>query len=91
MESDNVPGESIHGRYDWSRTPPSYAVVDAVAALENVEPTDPSTSLGVTLFEHVDPEALDAIVEGGDDVALSFAMGDYAVRIDGADLTIRIE
>lgn len=72
----------VQSNCDWSNRSPSIAVVDAIAALENVESTGLSDVLDATLFEYVDPEALDALVTGDGLVSISFPVDDYTVRID---------
>ncbi|WP_247001071.1 HalOD1 output domain-containing protein [Halosolutus gelatinilyticus] len=47
-----------------------------------------SDVFGATLYDHIDPEALDALVAGEGHVILSFPIDDYRVRIDGEELTI---
>ncbi|MDF9744471.1 HalOD1 output domain-containing protein [Natrinema salsiterrestre] len=74
--------------YDWSATAASTATVTALATLEAVDPMEFSDVFGATLYDFVDPEALDALVDGEGHVILSFPIGDYRVRIDGEELTI---
>lgn len=79
---------SVHSRYDWSNTAPSIAVIDAIAALEDVEPIDLSKALDTILFDHVDPEALDTILADDGHVTVSFTISGYRVRFDGNELEI---
>jgi len=88
MQSTETTVGSIEAQYDWSETTPSFAVINAVAVLENVEPVALSTTLEATLFESVDPEALDALVTDGGPLAVSFSFEDYHVRIDGNTLIV---
>ena len=61
----------VEHQYD-SDTPPSIAIVEAIATIENVDPMDSSTDLGITLYDHVDPTALDQLVtENSGDSALT--------------------
>ena len=65
-------------------TSPSFAVINAVCALENVDPVDAPGELGFTLHDHIDPQALDSLLESGDGdgaVRVEFVIGDYRVRI----------
>jgi len=61
--------------------PPSTEVVERVAAREGVDSTD----LGVPLFEVVDPEALDSVVESvaesGTDARVEFTYYGYDVTV----------
>lgn len=73
---------------DWSTESPSVAVVDALAELEGVDPLELSTTRVGRLTEHVDPEALDALVTETDGLAVSVPVGDYRVEIDDDELTV---
>ncbi|WP_207590504.1 HalOD1 output domain-containing protein [Halomontanus rarus] len=74
--------------YDWSATAASMATLTALGTLEEVDPVELSDVLDTTLYDHVNPEALDTIVAGEERVNLSFLIDDYRVRIDGEELTI---
>lgn len=76
-------------RIEWTfddETPPSIAIVQAIAIIENADPTELPSEAGITLYDHIDPDALDRLV-GETDVAavtidLGFAPGhQYAVQI----------
>ena len=76
--------ESIHEcRLDSSAGAPlSVQIVDAVARREGREPV----ALTETLYESVDPDALDAFFQSLDDpdATLTFSYHGYHVRVDGA-------
>ncbi|WP_224332305.1 HalOD1 output domain-containing protein [Haloprofundus halobius] len=74
--------------YDWSATAASLATLTALGKLEEVDPVELSDVLGTTLYDHIDPEALDTLVAGEGRVNLSFSIDDYRVQIDGEELTI---
>lgn len=78
----------VRRRFDWMETTPSFAIVSAIAAIENVDPTDLPQVLGTPLYTYVDPEALDTLVTDDRHVALEVAVGDYRIRIDGDELRI---
>lgn len=67
-----------------SEQPPSIAVVNALAELEEVDPTD----LDYTLYDHIHPEALDTLIQSGP-VAVTFTVNQYTVHITESG-TIRI-
>ncbi|WP_049908827.1 MULTISPECIES: HalOD1 output domain-containing protein [Halorubrum] len=81
------PPETARVRHGGSGPSPSLAVVEAIADLAGVDPTDLSDE-GVVLYEHVDPDALNAIVSGRPDadvdVSLTFAGYDVRVGPDSA-------
>ena len=61
-------------------TPPSIAIVRAIAVIENVDPIDSPTDLGIVLYDHVDPTALDRLItETTDSAAVSI---DFTIRND---------
>ena len=77
--------------YDWSNTAPSTAVIDAIAAIENVEPSDLEGSLEAPLYNYIDPEALDRLVTRDSQITVSFTFGKYHVLIDGDELSVSSE
>ncbi|WP_226041835.1 HalOD1 output domain-containing protein [Natrinema sp. DC36] len=65
-------------------TPPSIAAVYAISAALDTDPIDCTTELGFTLYDHVDPEALDRLVtrtERAGDVTVELSLGEYLLRI----------
>ena len=73
--------------YDRSETPPSIAVVDAIASVEGVDPVSLSTVGGTTLYDHVDPDALDRLL-GAEGVQISFEVGMYTVQVVPDTVTV---
>ncbi|WP_436926938.1 HalOD1 output domain-containing protein [Halosimplex amylolyticum] len=70
--------------------PISQVVVETVATVEGVEPTELSTQL----YDSVDPEALDTLYDTANDrdesLRVSFAFHGYEVSIvDGERITVR--
>ncbi|NUB91344.1 hypothetical protein HTZ84_11445 [Haloterrigena sp. SYSU A558-1] len=62
------------------RRPPSERVVEAVAAASGTSPLD----FEPTLYDAVDPEALDSLVRSGsDELRIRFRYGDRSVLITG--------
>ncbi|WP_312907035.1 HalOD1 output domain-containing protein [Natronosalvus caseinilyticus] len=76
--------------YDWSVTAPSFAVIDALATLERVDPAELVAVLETTLYDHVDPEALDILVRDrkSDSISITISIDRYQVRFDGDELII---
>ncbi|WP_306061323.1 HalOD1 output domain-containing protein [Natronococcus wangiae] len=56
--------KTVEHEFD-DETPASIAVVQAICALKDVDPTRAQTELGLVLHEHIDPEALDTILADG--------------------------
>ncbi|WP_255171106.1 HalOD1 output domain-containing protein [Natrononativus amylolyticus] len=77
----------VHAEHDWAEIAPSIAIVDAVAAIEDVDPREVSTVLGTTLYEQINPDALDTLATEGE-LAITFSIGEYTVRVDGNRVTI---
>ena len=83
----------VEHRYD-SDTPASIAIVRAIAVIENVDPMDSPTELGITLHDHVDPTALDRLVSAADGngaVTVDLTLHNdhrYAVRVRESRLTV---
>ncbi|WP_243641407.1 HalOD1 output domain-containing protein [Natrarchaeobius halalkaliphilus] len=63
--------------------------MSVIEALASAEETDP-TALEPTLYESIDPDALDALVQSATrSMTLEFTHGDYLVRIDeSASVTV---
>lgn len=71
--------ESHAADFDFAETPPSIAVVSAIADLENVQPSD----LDFVLHDHVDGDALDRLVADERDGSL-----EITCRVDGYDVCV---
>lgn len=65
--------ETVRSDYTRSEKPPSIAVVETIAAVENV----PLEDLMCRLHDHIDPESLDDLVDGNSDVSVSFLNHPY--------------
>ncbi|WP_254522539.1 HalOD1 output domain-containing protein [Natrinema caseinilyticum] len=87
------PPERAEYRYDCD-TPPSIAIVRAIAVLENIDPIESASDLGITLCEHVDPSALDRLVtdaDGASRVTVRLTIQNdrqYAVQIRDSGLVV---
>lgn len=72
--------------YDYdAETPPSVAVIRAIASLEDVDPTALSATHGQTLFDRIDPDGFDTLVRKGcenDDLEIEFTIYGYRVRAE---------
>lgn len=87
--SGDADPEAVRVRHSGGGPAPSVAVVEAIAELAGVDPTDLSAE-GVVLYDHVDPDALDALVAGRDgDIDLSFSVAGYAVGVDTDAAVVR--
>lgn len=77
--SEGIAAQRIEDR-------PSVTVVDALSREEGVDPLE----LDTPLYDVVDPEALDALLEesDADDVTVSFTYESYDVTIDGDRLVV---
>lgn len=80
-DSDSVP-ETTRVPHGGDGPSPSLAVVEAIADLAGVDSVDLHEE-GVVLYEHVDPDALDALVSGGsgDDIDVSLTVAGYDVHV----------
>lgn len=77
-----------HGCTDRS---PSCAVVEAIADLAGIEPAALADEADIVLYDHIDPEALDTLVEHRSDgeIHLSFSVAEYDVWIDSDEVVAR--
>lgn len=84
-EAAMPPGDDPSTPYEYTaEQPASLSVVEALAALEGVEPTE----LNFTLYDHIQPQALDTLTRK-DPVAVTFTVDQYTVHIDDSG-TVRI-
>lgn len=79
LDSDDAVGNSDGWNYD--DRPPSFAVIEALADAEGVDPLD----LDVPLYNFVDLEALDTIFLEGNtpNTTVEFSLDGYLVTIRG--------
>ena len=77
--------------HDCDDRPASRAVVEALAELAGVAPEALADEADIVLYDHVDPDALDALVEHrpDGDVSLSFSVAEYDVGIDADEVVAR--
>ena len=63
---------------------PSRAVTEAVAELAGVEPEELADEAEIVLYDHVDSDALNALVAGHAEstVDISLTIADYEVHVD---------
>lgn len=81
----SYPGMTPSTPYEYtSEQPPSITVVEAIANLEEVDPTD----LDFTLYNHIQPKALDTLTQSGA-VTVTFSLAQYKVHITESN-TVRI-
>lgn len=61
------PTDPVQAKCEFdSETPPSVAILRTIAVLEDVDPRNIHQSLGITLNDHINPEALDQLVDTPD-------------------------
>jgi len=87
--SDDLASDAVRETFDWSETHPSTAVVEVVAADLGRDPLEFES-----LYERVDPDALDAIVTttgtntDRSTVTVSFTFADRSVTVDATGTVI---
>ena len=75
--------------YDCSETPPSIALIEAIASLEHCPSTELGSTNGIVLAETIDPEALDRLVMTGESVSVTFSVDKYDVTLTETMLLVR--
>lgn len=67
-DSTETGAPSIERAYDPD-TAPTVAVLEAIAALEGTDATALHDEVGLVLYDHLDPQALDALFTSGSTAA----------------------
>jgi hypothetical protein len=75
--------------YGTRDIPPSQALVESLATLEDVAPSRLWHGRGQTLSDHIDPEALDSLFDSSVSPSVSFVVDGYAVHIDDREVRVR--
>lgn len=90
--SESGTFEVTRTTHDWATTPPSIAIVETIAAIEDTDPVAISTDGGLTLADHVDPDSLDALVteERTTVDSVTVPIGDYSIRITDRELIVHL-
>lgn len=86
-EADREPPcEDAHvAVYDWTSSEPSTAVVEVTAQARGLSPESLPP-----LYDTVDPDALNMLVDGGGDLRLTFTYDGHDVTLDGdGTVTVR--
>jgi len=80
----NSISESVRVEHGVGGPSPSRAVVEAVAGAAGVEPVNLADEAGIVLYDHVDLDALDALVGSrpGSDIDVSLSVAGYEVTVD---------
>jgi hypothetical protein len=83
--------ESIRVTHSRDGRSPSLAVVEAVAALAGVTPNRLADEAGIVLYDHINPDALNALVRDnpGVEVSLSFTVDAYDVCVEPDEVVVR--
>lgn len=87
-DSEDPNSVEISYNRETDERPPSVAIIEAISALQGVEPSE----LDFNLFESIDPDALDAIFvkKVEDNISAQFRVGDHFVTI-GSDGSISVQ
>ncbi|MGQ4556114.1 HalOD1 output domain-containing protein [Halobellus sp. GM3] len=80
----------VQRQYQWSRTPPSVAIVESIAVFED-RYANWEEALDRPLNEYVDADALDSLLRNGDLYSVSLSVAGYHVWIDGATVNVAVD
>lgn len=78
-EDSSIPMNVTRKQFDWTETQPSAAVTEHISAMTGREQTD-----FAPLYETIDPEALDSLVDSSDrstPVSISFEYAGHSVTV----------
>lgn len=83
--------ESVRVTHSRDGRSPSLAVVEGIADLADVNPNQLAEEADIVLYDHVNPDALNALVADnpGVEVSLSFTVGAYDVYVGPDEVVVR--
>jgi hypothetical protein len=89
-DTGSIP-ETVRVAHHRDDRPPSLAIVEALADLTGVDPDALADDADIVLYDHINPEALDALVAHGPDVGvtLSFTVDEYDVFVNREEVVVR--
>ncbi|QLH81330.1 HalOD1 output domain-containing protein [Halosimplex pelagicum] len=87
MDGSVTSRVALQRQYDCTETPPSHAIVAALATIKNCSP---AALVEPRLSDHIDPDALNQLVRDSEHASVSFSIERYQVQIDESELTIRL-
>ncbi|WP_157972571.1 HalOD1 output domain-containing protein [Saliphagus sp. LR7] len=84
-DSQNQSQSEVYRRaFDWAQTPPSVAVAYSIADVEDINVMElPS------LYEYVDPQSLDTLIDDREGVAISFTAYEYVVQLTDSEVVVQ--
>ncbi|EMA60217.1 HalOD1 output domain-containing protein [Halorubrum lipolyticum] len=81
--------EHVRVEHGGAGPSPSRAVIEAVAGAAGIDPIDLGDEAGIVLYDHVEPDALDALVShAGTDVDVSLSVAGYEVSVDATAVVV---
>ena len=84
----------IEHEYD-DETPPSIAIIHAIAIIENIDPVDLLDECGIALYDYINPEALDRLATANTEGAVTIDLTlypehEYTIHVgDTGQLVVR--
>ena len=78
-------GVAVRREYDCTKQAPSIVALNALANIKNVRTVDLTETIGSTLRDHIDADALDQLLRTERGATVSSELDRYEVRIDGQD------
>lgn len=89
MAAQEVKSQLSVREYDWADITPSTAVIYELAELENTTPRSLWEGSGATLFDYIDPDALNSLISNDTSTHVSFTVQKYDVSIDKTGISIQ--
>ncbi|WP_418281921.1 HalOD1 output domain-containing protein [Halorubrum sp. DTA98] len=80
----------IKTEYDPVVTSPSAAVIEAIASVKDTDPATLSEVAGITLYDYLDPDALNRLFthEDVDEISVTFSIDEYTVWMEGNKIAV---
>lgn len=86
MNQSHQASETVRSNFDRSEKAPSIAVVEAIAAIENVSPTD----LSMRLYDYINPNSLDELVDSESGVSVTFSVDQYQIQVNETTIAVTL-
>lgn len=84
MNEPSLKSDTVRSTFDRSEKPPSIAVVETIAAIEDMPPTD----FSITLPDFIKTTSLNELVNSNSDDSVTFSVDQYQIQVNGNTIAV---